>query len=392
MNLVLSNAQHPEYGVMTVPFPIPEDQYDRIVDMLQKLEIGDAVKRDCRVDEISDDYPILKWLEKAAINVDEMDYLAKRLDSFCKRENAQFQAMAVKLDIFDMTDFINLTFCCQQATVIVDFSDLDAVGRQHFLTTNGGGAPLEDVDKINGRELAKALINYEEGKITPYGVVYDNGMQLEQLYDGHHLPDCDFGDSVLTIAMTSRTDPDGTETYIGLPVPESKLDRILQRAGINDPGEICLEFAYSSLMLDAVDDAFRVDEANLQSLNDAAKAIAELSGYEMDTFHAAALLAKPETPQQIESLARHLEDFDYIPNVRTPKEYAEYLIRESGHFEYDPELEEFYQYEAYGQQRVQEEGGQFNGLGYISYHGEVSMKEMLSSAPRPQQGPQMKGL
>lgn len=162
MNLVLSNAQHLEYGVVTAPFPIPADEYDRIIEMLAALGIGDAIKRDCQVEQISDEYPILKRLERTAVNIDEMDYLAKRLDSFCDQEVAQFQAMAVQLGIFDMTDFINVTFCCQQATVITDFSNLDGVGRRHFLTMNRGGAPLEDVNKINGRELAKALINYEQ--------------------------------------------------------------------------------------------------------------------------------------------------------------------------------------------------------------------------------------
>ena len=39
-----------------------------------------------------------------------------------------------------MTDLINLSFCCQQATVITDFSDLEAVGRNHYLNTHGGCA------------------------------------------------------------------------------------------------------------------------------------------------------------------------------------------------------------------------------------------------------------
>lgn len=26
---VLSNADHPEYGVATIPFPIPKEQYDQ---------------------------------------------------------------------------------------------------------------------------------------------------------------------------------------------------------------------------------------------------------------------------------------------------------------------------------------------------------------------------
>ena len=81
------------------------------------------------MDELESGFPILKRLEKVGANLDELDYLARRLDSFDGYEAAQFQAMAVRLGTFDMTDFINLTFCCQQATVITDFSDLEAVGR-----------------------------------------------------------------------------------------------------------------------------------------------------------------------------------------------------------------------------------------------------------------------
>lgn len=105
---LLSNAQHPEYGVLTVPFPIPAEQYDEIIEMLNSLGIGDPLKRDCRVDKISDDWPVLKGLEKDEINIDELDYLAKRLDSFDIGEAAQFQGMAAKMGISDMKDFINL--------------------------------------------------------------------------------------------------------------------------------------------------------------------------------------------------------------------------------------------------------------------------------------------
>ena len=34
--------------------------------------------------------------------------------------------MAHKLELPELKDLINLTFCCQQATVITDFSDLAA--------------------------------------------------------------------------------------------------------------------------------------------------------------------------------------------------------------------------------------------------------------------------
>ena len=50
---VLGNPHHPEYGVATIPFPIPHDQYAHCMELLEALEIGDAVKADCQVQEIN---------------------------------------------------------------------------------------------------------------------------------------------------------------------------------------------------------------------------------------------------------------------------------------------------------------------------------------------------
>ena len=56
MSAVLSNPSHPEYGVATIPFPIPRDQYAHCMELLEALEIGDAVKADCKVEEIDSFY------------------------------------------------------------------------------------------------------------------------------------------------------------------------------------------------------------------------------------------------------------------------------------------------------------------------------------------------
>ena len=108
---VLSNPRCPGYGLVTVPFPIPDQEYDQMMELLSGLEIGDALERDCQVNEQDSWYDVLGVLEGMAVNVDELDYLAKRLDSFCDDEAEQFQAMAHKLGLTDIRDFINLTFC-----------------------------------------------------------------------------------------------------------------------------------------------------------------------------------------------------------------------------------------------------------------------------------------
>ena len=58
MSAVLSNPNHPEYGVATIPFPIPHNQYAHCMELLEALEIGDAVKADCMIAGIDSDRPI----------------------------------------------------------------------------------------------------------------------------------------------------------------------------------------------------------------------------------------------------------------------------------------------------------------------------------------------
>ncbi len=185
---VLGNPHHPEYGVATIPFPIPRDQYAHCMELLAALEIGDAVKADCKVVEFDSAYNVLKRMEQCTVNVEEVNYLAKRLDSFNTGEAAQFQALAHKLELFELKDLINLSFCCQQATVITDFSDLAAVGRNHYMNLHGGCAKTEELNALDGEETARRLIENGGGTITPYGVVYDNGMKLEPVYDGRFFP------------------------------------------------------------------------------------------------------------------------------------------------------------------------------------------------------------
>ena len=74
IHAVLGNPNHPEYGVATIPFPIPHDQYAHCMELLEALEIGDAVKADCQVQEINSFYSALKRTEMLPVNVEELNY------------------------------------------------------------------------------------------------------------------------------------------------------------------------------------------------------------------------------------------------------------------------------------------------------------------------------
>ena len=376
---VLGNPSHPEYGVATIPFPIPHDQYAHCMELLEALEIGDAVKADCKVEKIDSFYTVLKRTEMLTVNVEELNSLAKRLDSFDTGEAAQFQAMAHKLELFELKDLINLTFCCQQATVISDFSDLAAIGRDHYMNLHGGSASVDELNALDVKETARRLIESGSGTITPYGVVYDNGMKLEQIYDGHFFPCYYYEPNVITVAVTSKAEPEDTEhiTWLFLPTVQEEIDRALLRGGITDPADVRLRLEDSQLP-NEVDVLLDMERENLSDLNALAQATDGLSKADMERLGAVVMLAEPTSAVQIKNLTENLDLFDFAPGAHSPAEYGKYMIRQSGHFDYDENLDAFYDYEKYGTERINEEDGVFTDRGYIAYKGYISMDEVMN--------------
>ncbi len=378
---VLGNSNHPEYGVATIPFPIPRDQYAHCVELLEALEIGDAVKADCKVERIDSFYTVLKRTEMLTVNVEELNYLAKRLDSFDTGEAAQFQAMAHKLELFELKDLINLTFCCQQATVITDFSDLAAIGRNHYMNLHGGSASVDELNALDGKGTARQLIESGSGTITPYGVVYDNGMKLEQVYDGRFFPCYYYEPNAITVAVTAKSEPEDTEhiTWLFLPMVQEEIDRALLRGGITDPSEIRLSLEDSWLPHEVLD-LLDMDHVDISELNALVQALDDFSDMSIRKYAAAAVMARPHTTEQAKHLAENLDLFDFAPSASTPEEYGKYMIQQSGRFEYDENLDAFYDYERYGTERMNAEDGMFTDRGYIAYKGYISMEEVMNGS------------
>ena len=213
---VLSNPNHPEYGVATIPFPIPHDQYAHCMELLAALEIGDAAKADCKV---------------------------------------------------------------------------------------------EDTEHI---------------------------------------------------------------TWLYLPMIQEEIDRALLRGGITDLTDVRLRLEDSQLP-NEVDVLLDMEYETLSDLNELAEATDGLSKADMEKLGAVVTLAKPKSAAQIKNLAESLDLFDLAPGAHTPQEYGKYMIQQSGRFEYDENLDAFYDYEKYGTERMNAEDGMFTDRGYIVYKGYYSM-------------------
>ena len=117
--------------------------------------------------------------------------------------------------------------------------------------------------------------------------------------------------------------------------------------------------------------------ADIHSLNELCRAIEPLDTAEMEKLDAVVLMAEPESAGEVRRLAENLDQFEFIPGVETLEDYGRYMIQESGHFDYDENLERFYDYRLYGEVRSREDGGAFTELGYVSYHGTLTLDELM---------------
>ena len=378
----LKNNNIPELGTVTVEFPIPEAQYEKTIRALNGIQSGAVVEQDCFVADIGTaDCPALERLIGTMANVDELDWLGKQLESFDRYELLQFNAAVERFGLSAADELIDLSFCAREVTVVSDFNDLELVGKRHYLTVHGACDPKE-LENLDGKETALALISGQPGYVTRYGVVYDNGIKLEQAYDRKHLPPIWMAENCileLKIRATGEDDPKKQE-WVQLPTSQIKLERAMLRAGIPSCGEMQLLFS-GSRFSDEVDCALDFEQESLFELNRLCQTCANFQDADFEKLGAVCQMAKPTCAANIRQLAENLDQFDFAPDAHTPEELGKYMIQRSRRYEYDEKLKDFYNYDDYGVKKLLQEDGTFVDRGYISYRGTLTLEELMQDDP-----------
>ena len=331
----LKSRSQPKLGALAVTFPIPEERYENVILALQNLQIGDVRKQDCCIESIrAPDCPALLRMTNTMANVDELDWLGKQLESFDRYELLQFNAAVERFGLSAADELIDLSFCAREVTVVSDFTDLEKTGKRHYLTVHGACDPKE-LEDLDGKETALALISGQPGYVTRYGVVYDNGIKLEQAYDRKHLPPIWMPESCileLKLRVTGEDDPKKQE-WVQLPASRLKLEHAMLRAGIPSCGEMQM-LVSDSRFPDEVDCALDFEQESLFELNRLCHACSGFKEQAFKKLGAVCQMAKPTCAANIRQLAENLDQFDFAPNVHTPEELGKYMIQQSGHYEY----------------------------------------------------------
>ena len=308
MKALLRGTGNKSNRTVEVPLPISEDSYETIIRDLSDLGMGSATVQDCLVAVVNGNYPILKRMEDTLVNIDELDYLANWLETAPAAHVTAFQGLAAKHGTWRIQDFISLTQCCHKATVITDFSNLENIGWMHY-KTRCPNADEQALRKVDPRAEALNLILNMAGAVTPYGVVYENGMDTElyRAYSGGPFPKCDRPGTVLRVIMSPRNVDWGSDTYLNLPVCDLRLKRALARSGIRREEQECI--AVCCVSAPAYASELDYNKTTFEEWNALSWAISRLDDADKQKLGAVMEYAKPKTAERMMVLAEHLDLF-----------------------------------------------------------------------------------
>ena len=343
---------------------------------LQKLDETDVTNTELFCTHLGGDVPPLTNQIDRFINIDELNYLAKRLDSFDECELNQFRAAVVATNAVELKDMINLTFNLHNYTLITDFSDTGKIGRMHRLNVEGC-IPLEADDGYDYRTLGESVIASDTKMVTPYGVLVENGLSTEDLYNGQTFPQFFYEDCLILATLTYGE----KDEYLYMPCTKSAIERAVHRLGADTIEDCKLTGIDSSFQLGWLDKLCPdYSAADIPELNDLCSVLTELDLKDTTVFDKLVTVCDFADVHDFEkayNIADNLDSFDFAEGALDEDDLGKYLIKESGHYAYDDALDEYYDYEALGADTVSNQGGKFTEYGYVGIRDEITLEDIL---------------
>ena len=340
---------------------------------LERIHAEDVTPLELYVSEVV--FPEeLGCLQDRFVNLDEVNFLGKRMDSFFGDEEYQFYE-AMKSEGFDtLPDLINLSFNLDRYPLIRDISDMGKIGREYLLTVKGC-LPADDEDDPKYAEFGRKLIQSGKGVFTEHGLLFvDESTPFQKLYDGQVFPPYVYDSNMLCIA---RAEYNGKSEYLYLPCEEKAIDKALARLGTAlENAKITLEdFSVNNPKWFERFKQIAADEG-VYELNGLANAI-NSADTDLKKLWLVAEYAEVEEAGQLARLAENIGCFKVIEDVSDYEDVGRYIGDNNNCYALHPELEDYFDFNGFGEHIAEEYGGKFVGGNFIYNDTDTSLLDIL---------------
>jgi len=193
----------------------------------------------------------------------------------------------------------------------------------------------------------------------------------------------DFSIDAYISNLGKYTEGEPTGEWVRFPTTAEEIQRLFERIGIDGEnyGEVHITECNSQI---TGLDAHLGEYERLDALNYLAARISDLSPEETEKFTAAVQHGEhANDTTELINLTYNLGCFELYP-VHNAEEYGRYLVDELGTLTLSNEISRYFDFEAYGNDTVINEGGEFTNAGYI-YNNRSHFEEIYTGLEVPQE-------
>ena len=325
-------------GEQTVDITLPATDMD-IQYCMKCIGIEDIVPV-CCISEVWDEPSYFGFLKGQTVSMDELNFLARRLDGMTEYEKRVVGVYSSETGIREMKQLINLTYSLQGLSLLTDLTDGNRVGLRLYLDRHLAISE-EEKSKMDFNACAQKIFSEGKCKFLPHGILVDQGFQMEEVYNGKTFPEyIDRPDE--TVAVLSLENEAGDKEYLYLPTDISAMDKVKKRLNIAAFAEGIVNgienIRLPESILPSPEDMCMSLQGDVQKLtlfNEMCQTVSCFDEAKMDRLAMAAGFVGTSEFTDITYIAKHLDEFEIHPQIHTDKEYGEFLVKEAGMFEVD---------------------------------------------------------
>lgn len=301
--------------------------------LMRKMGVTDTVPF-CKIVEVSGRNNPLGRLVGQLVNMDEVNFFIRRLESLTKYEQEVLSLYAKSNGVNNMKDLINLTYGTKGLSLITDFFNPEQVGKRLYMDEMQMLLE-EEMQQIDFFEFAEKTLKESNVELLPYGVFVEHGFKQQEVYNGKTFPEYVYADNI--VATVEVKNSYGDMEYLYLPTDICSMDKVKERLGVKSYSELKVVDIHNILLPEsAVPSPNEIEDVRCFTLfNEMCQAVTGFDADQMKQFGMVIDFSGFRDFAKRTSLAKNLGDFEVNPLVHNDEEYGKFWIKESGLFEVD---------------------------------------------------------
>ena len=286
--------------------------------------------------------PMLPFRRLDAPTIDELNFLAKRLDGLNEEERLVLRAISPKImkvgedELVSMKDLINMTYGLDEVSIISNVRTPQQLGQfviENDLHRDVEAVPEESLYLLDAKKIGELQQRNDGGVFVDGHYIVAGEYELREIYDGQHLP-TEEATPWYAFRLEATRPPAGDDLAeveamaetLSLPVAREDADALARRLGL-ERIEDCVYLGFESSIPQIDADKFG-DMHDFDKLNNLSEMMLEMSPSDQVKFKAVLSAEEPENIEQVLDIARGLDQYEFAPMVEDEAHFFKsYLIR-----------------------------------------------------------------